>query len=147
MQNFEYRPLDASRRGVRMLQLQYPDKESNDCTSNLICCRLDQASLDDNPVYQALSYTWGDPNRVCTIIFNGQKISVGANLEEALQYFYSISYLGLLWVDAICINQNDKDEKNWQVQQMRDIYAQAEFVIAWLGAAQMEVILQWKNSQ
>jgi hypothetical protein len=91
--------------------------------------------LDDNPVYQALSYTWGDPNRVCTIILNGQKISVGTNLEEALQYFYSISYLGLLWVDAICINQNDNDEKNWQVQQMRDIYAQAEFVIAWLGAA------------
>jgi hypothetical protein len=38
-----------------------------------------------------------------------------------------------MWIDAICINQDDIRERGHQVQQMGDIYSQAERVLFWLG--------------
>jgi hypothetical protein len=40
-----------------------------------------------------------------------------------------------MWVDQICINQRDKDEKSHQVRLMDRIYEKAENVIVWLGPA------------
>jgi Heterokaryon incompatibility protein (HET) len=37
------------------------------------------------------------------------------------------------WIDAICINQNDIEERNAQVKRMRDIYTQLSYVLVWLG--------------
>jgi hypothetical protein len=39
----------------------------------------------------------------------------------------------VLWVDAVCINQNDFQERNHQVMQMGQIYSKAERVVVWLG--------------
>ena len=41
----------------------------------------------------------------------------------------------IIWIDAICINQEDNDEKGQQVQSMAKIYAKASRVIVWLGRA------------
>jgi hypothetical protein len=37
-----------------------------------------------------------------------------------------------LWIDAICINQADLDERKQQVQLMRDVYSGASRVVVWL---------------
>ncbi|TVY16139.1 Heterokaryon incompatibility protein 6, OR allele [Lachnellula arida] len=86
--------------------------------------------------FAALSYVWGDENVTGTIVVNGQEREVTANLEEALRAFCSRDeFTGgfKLWVDAICINQNDIVERGRQVRRMREIYGTAWTVVAWLG--------------
>jgi len=86
--------------------------------------------------YAALSYVWGNENRGCKIIVNDHEIEVTPNLAAALLTFRDggefHSNFGL-WVDAICINQEDLEERGKQVRKMRDIYGKAWTVIAWLG--------------
>src|SRR6202034_1027796 len=75
------------------------------------------------------------------IMINGYSMEVTTNLEDFLQG-YVISdkdeagqeRMGI-WIDAICINQSDIEERNIQVKRMRDIYSQASGAILWLGKA------------
>lgn len=95
----------------------------------------------DCPQYKALSYTWGspiyakkdDPILSAGIMCNGQTFSVGLNLMDALEEIGNSGYQGYIWIDAICINQQDMDERHSQVILMGDIYAFASEVIVWLG--------------
>ncbi|KAH8677658.1 heterokaryon incompatibility protein-domain-containing protein [Xylariales sp. PMI_506] len=94
--------------------------------------------------YVALSYTWGDPNDKRLIIVNGATVEVGANLEAALRVLQEKGPIqaGIkIWIDAVCINQADTDEKNKQVPHMRDIYQRALDVVVWLGEEREE---SWK---
>lgn len=86
--------------------------------------------------FAALSYVWGDSSDNETIYVNGHPMSVTKNLHSALLQLRKRLNKGLkLWVDAICINQKDIDERNLQVKRMGDIYREALKVIAWLGPA------------
>ncbi|KAI0413436.1 heterokaryon incompatibility protein-domain-containing protein [Xylaria grammica] len=88
--------------------------------------------------YVALSYAWGPPEPAATIIINGQSVKVRANLESALRQLRNMDYfksLGKIWIDSLCINQNDNAEKQRQVQMMADIYRNAGNVVVWLGPA------------
>ena len=98
-----------------------------------ITCSLEQALLDDNPIYEALSYTWGDAKEQTMILCNGSLLPVTRNLEEALQRLRYEDRTRRLWVDAICVNQQDNIERGYQVSIMRDIYSTADCVIVWLG--------------
>ncbi|KAB8277230.1 heterokaryon incompatibility protein-domain-containing protein [Aspergillus minisclerotigenes] len=89
-------------------------------------------------LYQALSYVWGSEMKPESIILNGCIFHVTANLHTALLYLRNRQLERILWVDAICINQDEGDqghEKSKQIPLMRTIYAQAERVIVWLGDA------------
>ena len=86
--------------------------------------------------YAALSYVWGDENKIGTIVVNGRETQVTRNLEVALRALcerpdFEDRYR--LWVDALCINQLDYEERELQVGKMRNIYGNAWAVIAWLG--------------
>jgi hypothetical protein len=86
--------------------------------------------------YAALSYVWGDEKDSRKIILNGRETTVTASLEKVLQAFSKDGEFEddfKLWVDAVCINQNDLDERARQLRRMRDIYGRAWAVIAWLG--------------
>ncbi|KAI1153315.1 heterokaryon incompatibility protein-domain-containing protein [Nemania diffusa] len=86
--------------------------------------------------YQALSYVWGDPADTIPILVNGQKFHATRNLNDALRQLRQAGDEFLekeIWVDAICINQNDLDEKSKQVPRMADIYSMADRVVIWLG--------------
>jgi hypothetical protein len=86
--------------------------------------------------YAALSYTWGDSNLSRQILINDYIFRVTDNLEEYLRAWVedpTPPYFGI-WIDAICINQQDLEERSVQVKRMRDIYQQAFVVAAWLGA-------------
>jgi hypothetical protein len=86
--------------------------------------------------YNTLSYTWGDPTNTRIIYVNDQEFAVTINLEAALRVLrnkYASEPRLHLWVDAICINQNDTDERNLQVKRMGEIYSQAFRVDVWLG--------------
>ncbi|SCO91981.1 uncharacterized protein FRV6_16109 [Fusarium oxysporum] len=64
---------------------------------------------------------------------NGHNFFVTDNLYEALHRLRAISDCRLIWIDQICINQHDLQERSQQASIMRDIYSKAELVNAWLG--------------
>ena len=92
-------------------------------------CTLDTVSLADHPRYTALSYVWGDANDRLPIHVDGLLFSATKNLALALQYIRKADQDQVLWVDAICINQADIDERNNQVSLMGTLYSEAEEVI------------------
>lgn len=85
--------------------------------------------------FEGLSYTWGDATVTGTIEFeNGSYLPIAANLESFLRYRRNPEESIALWIDAICINQSDIEEKNYQVQAMGRIFTLACPLTVWLGA-------------
>jgi hypothetical protein len=67
------------------------------------------------------------------IICDGQKVTVGSELYDALRRLRRPDRERLIWIDALCINQQDVRERNMQVGNMREIYSKADHVLIWLG--------------
>ena len=131
-----YQPLSRGQTRVLCLQAGFPD--------DLIISRLTPITLSENPNmkessrkhaldYEALSYTWGDPTPVHNIECNGCDLGIGRNLFTALKSLRSPESPRFLWIDAICINQNDVSERSEQIQYMTLIYRGAVLVLVWLG--------------
>jgi hypothetical protein len=87
--------------------------------------------------YDALSYVWGRPTDTMSYIILDDKYALPAmpNLDVALRRLRSPTVPRILWVDAICINQQSIEEKSTQITLMLDVYARAENVQIWLGTA------------
>ncbi|KAI0166475.1 heterokaryon incompatibility protein-domain-containing protein [Xylariaceae sp. FL1272] len=87
--------------------------------------------------YEALSWCWGndDPEYAVKILEDDKtfKIKVRRDLALALKYLRKSDEARTLWIDAICINQDDPEERNHQVQMMSRIYTRAKQVCIWLG--------------
>jgi len=98
-----------------------------------ISCITQVVSLDRAPAFSALSYAWGDPNLTESIYLDGESFPVMKNLKVALRYLRQQIEVRILWIDFLCIDQNDDDEKSWQVNMMGDIYRACENVFLWLG--------------
>lgn len=130
MSGYPYTPLGSERREIRLLMLRPGEPASP------IRCDLLQANLDASPSYTALSYTWGDTSVTKCISIGGQEALVTENLESALQHLRNPTCTVTLWVDAICVNQADPEERSSQVQLMRWIFGDASAVVIWLGPAQ-----------
>ncbi|KAJ4286528.1 hypothetical protein N0V90_013228 [Kalmusia sp. IMI 367209] len=88
--------------------------------------------------YIALSYTWGGQEKRAEMELNGCTISITENLFSALRHLRSEDKSQQLWVDAICINQEDPRERKHQVGQMKNIYQEALEVYVWLGESTPE---------
>lgn len=98
-----------------------------------ISCTIRVVSLDDSPRYETLSYAWGDAQVKEPIQLNGHVVEVTVNLFSALKHLRSQMEKRVLWVDALCIDQQDKDEKSWQVSMMGDIYTACSTGLLWIG--------------
>lgn len=96
---------------------------------------LRTVSLDQEPLYDALSYCWGDRSTTKPIVLDGNRVQVTENLEAALSQFRDDANGKevVLWIDAICINQQDPAERAHQVSIMGKVFSQAHQVRAWLG--------------
>ena len=90
------------------------------------------APLFSPPLYTALSYYWGTTARSSLIEIDGYGLPITANLEGALWRLRDKGEV-VLWVDALCINQDDDCEKNQQVLHMSHIYSTAKKVVCWVG--------------
>ena len=89
--------------------------------------------LETAPMYEALSYTWGDSKKERSISCGSKSIALTANLAAALVQIRSTDRPRTLWIDQICINQDDVDERSKQVALMGRIYSKAKNVVVWLG--------------
>ncbi|KAI3339729.1 heterokaryon incompatibility protein-domain-containing protein [Ustulina deusta] len=122
-----YNALDSSRQEIRTITL-IPGNAPEP-----VKCELNTVSLLDNPNIEALSYSWGNPRPTRKIFINGQRRAVGENLESALAHLRYSDRPRTLWVDSVCINQDDISERNSQVQLMGTLYSRTSGVLAWLG--------------
>jgi Heterokaryon incompatibility protein (HET) len=97
---------------------------------------LEVYDLENPPPYHAISYVWTHgPQDLRNIVLNGMEYRVRGNVHHILSR--CSSYLGprLIWIDTLCINQGDTNEKTLQVRRMRDIYKGAGQVLVCLGEA------------
>lgn len=124
-----YQPL-PSRGWFRLLTIRPSQHESS-----VISCTLQNHEMANCPSYEAMSYTWGDDKATETILVNGGHFTLRPNLFSALKSLRNVDDPRLIWIDAICINQQDESERNHQVWQMNNIYSHAAVVNVWLGSA------------
>jgi hypothetical protein len=122
---------------IRLLFIQpSPDRQRQ------IECTLRPFDFDAIPPYEALSYVWGahDPSTDEVISCNGHAVSVRQNLGHALRQLRRVDTERIVWIDALSINQRNKDEKSHQVPLMGKIYSQATRTVVWLGHGDAEMI-------
>lgn len=127
---FTYESLGKSQ--IRLLKL-FPGKKGDE-----LLCELEQTSLQKAPKYLALSYAWGNNVQDRSILVQTDhetwsELMVTSNLLAALVRLRHPSEICYLWVDQVCIAQNDDAEKSLQVQLMDLIYARAKKTVVWLG--------------
>ncbi|KAB8225061.1 heterokaryon incompatibility protein-domain-containing protein [Aspergillus novoparasiticus] len=118
-------PLNSARREIRLLTI-LPALRSK----APIKCSLQVASLDASPRYEAISYVWGDIQKKNDILLDGRTIQVPTNVRRILQRLRHRIQPRVIWIDYVCIHQDNVAEKNTQVPLMSAIYANATSVIA-----------------
>ena len=147
---YAYEPLSKDPDEIRLLKLM-PPSPSGDIEIEII-----HVPSSAPPAYEALSYVWGPPERTHEVLSRRLQRSVSPTPEEravsfrpfevrtghlavsrnlfiALQHLSFTKKPRLLWIDAICINQDDTVERSEQVNKMASIYGSAHLVILWLG--------------
>ncbi|PSS18561.1 hypothetical protein M430DRAFT_35062 [Amorphotheca resinae ATCC 22711] len=124
--SFRYVELDTAQHEIRLLRI-LPE------TSSIIQCELLHTSLENPRSYIAISYAWGDVEETRAIILDGHEFPVTESLWLALQRLRSRSFPVIVWADAVCINQQNTIERNFQIQEMAAIYSKAYSVAIWLG--------------
>lgn len=133
-----YHPLDPGNHEIRLLTSLKVD------TKDRVECKLMTVPLRSCPPFAALSYVWGEDADRVTIRVNGQTFQATKSLASALQYIprhWKVKFPGRdetelwVWADAVCINQNDPNERAHQVQLMKEIFSGAEVVMCWLPSS------------
>jgi hypothetical protein len=91
--------------------------------------------LSDQPNYDTISYVWGTAPASVEVDCNGGRLSISPTAYEMLLHLrlYRPDVSRPLWIDAICIHQNDLEEKETQVRLMPRIYVSATQVVVWMG--------------
>lgn len=142
---FQYRPLDLSSAEIRLLDI-LPGEFDDE-----IRCLLRHVSVNDKPDYEALSYVWGDTSVWLSALVKEISATQGAtgedcfgvakittNLDTALRYIRHTANVATFWIDALCINQDDVQERSAQVQRMGTIFGDAPRVRVWIGTTEQD---------
>jgi hypothetical protein len=132
MSQYRYSPLSSGHDSIRLLRLM-PDEDE---TANIQCELFEyslQKSCEKIYPYEALSYVWGSPDEKLPIFIHEHRFDITVNLRTALSRLRNHSLERILWVDAICIDQENFMEKTHQVNMMRSIYKKCMQCLVWLG--------------
>jgi hypothetical protein len=127
--DYQYESLADPRTYIRLLQICSIDE----CRDVPVHCKLTLWAFDAAPAYTAISYTWGDPNLLELILVDGRTMEVRQNCGSVLRQAWQLKGSGYIWIDAICINQTDNDEKSPQVAMMGSVYKKAVQTLACVG--------------
>ncbi|KAM0175384.1 hypothetical protein ACHAPC_009627 [Botrytis cinerea] len=138
MSSHLYSLLPENGNNIRLLRLLPSEDEAAPLHCELCNYSLQRSSIRTH-LYEALSYVWGDPKQTLSIYVDENQFQVTINLHAALLQLRDYSFERIIWVDAICIDQNNKEERKQQVQLMAKIYSSAHRVIVWLGEQTVEI--------
>lgn len=129
---YTYSPLDVGAGQIRLLALLPGEFHA----PVLVAIETTYLTSQIIPPYNALSYSWGAVDDTVSIQvgeFGDDTLAIPRNLGIALPYLRHIERPRVLWIDAICIDQRNPEERGHQVERMADIFRMATQVIAWLG--------------
>ena len=126
MSVYQYVPLPDNQ-SIRIFIL-YPGVEDAPVIGSLQFVNIDRAGS-----YEPVSYAWGDSMRTHSVMCSGAELILTTSLHDALRRFRLPDRPRRLWVDQLCINQDDVHERSQQVQFMNAIYRNASHVLVWLG--------------
>jgi hypothetical protein len=126
----KYLPLDYVLDEIRLICL-LPAAHHSDPLEALVAYKV----LHDETTYHGLSYTWGTEEASCPIYLNNQTFFIRKNLDIFLRAVRFPESRFVIWVDAVCIDQNNMLERNRQLSRMLQIYEGADRVLSWLGEA------------
>jgi hypothetical protein len=136
---YQHAPLDRHD-SIRLLEL-LPD-----VFGKPLRCIIHQYPRGYVVPYEALSYTWGDPVFPEQIYVGVDPASpsmpITQNLYNALQHLRKSDESRILWIDALCINQSNVEEKGHQVAHMGQVFSNAEVVTVWLGYSPSKRVLE-----
>lgn len=96
-------------------------------------CELIHADFRKTP-YETVSYCWGDPRDTTCVEIDGCTVEIPYSAAEALLHLRLIDEDRMIWIDSLCINQRDTEERGQQVAKMHDIYGHGARNLIWLGA-------------
>lgn len=125
-EKYHYKPL-SDPRNFRTLRIEPGARGSR------IHCSLHESRPGDGVKYLALSYLWGSPHIVAYVMVEKRYSLVTENLHAALQHLRSEQESLNIWIDQICINQQDQEERSQQVMLMHEIFSKSDEVLIWLG--------------
>lgn len=137
--NFRHAPLDHDQNSIRLMKITAVGNDGQ------IHCTIIHTTTD-YPHYTCLSYCWGSPDATENIFIDGKTYTVRRNLHSYLQCIGRFEPdRDYYWIDALCIDQDNPEERNHQVRLMGSIYSSAARVIAWLGPVpdNMKLALRW----
>ena len=130
-----YHDLQQISQQIRIIKLQ-PGVWSAKLEAELITVDI---STDERH-YEALSYSWGGYLMLRRLItLNSRSYLITDTVFNALKELRLPDQERCLWIDAICINQGDLEERGWQVALMDSIYQRAQKVIVWLGKGSVQL--------
>ncbi|ETN41110.1 uncharacterized protein HMPREF1541_03045 [Cyphellophora europaea CBS 101466] len=147
---FNYAPLNPTNWEIRLMRL-LPLKDDG-----VISLELASVPLSDfRGRFRAISYTWGPEQPMKDILVGDRYFRVRKNIYSFFQHCLNVGKLtasDYIWVDSICINQNDISEKNIQVGMMKYVFSYATSVLVWLGTTSRESFLvnefrNWRFSE
>lgn len=125
IKGFQYQPLRPSE--IRLIRL-HPVRSWS------IKCDIFHFPLDEAPSYTAVSYAWGDVGVEACIELHDITVPITVSLHGALEALRERRERHVwVWADALCIDQQNRDEKRNQLRLMTDIYKSAQSVAIWLG--------------
>lgn len=126
-----YNKLPKNSRRFRLLTIL----PNGDQTATVECTLMEKDIDEAKATYDALFYCWGDASLTVPAIVNGHTKRIIVNLDDALRQLRADAFPEpmIIWADALCINQDDTDERGHQVKLMGDIYRKGSKVRAWLG--------------
>lgn len=135
---FRYRKL-LHRDALRLLKL-LPAPTHQDIDAELIHIHDHPNRIQED--YEAVSWCWGTEKKDRLLRIRegdrAQHFPITANLEAALRALRYENTARYLWIDFICINQRNTQERNEQVPKMNEIYGKATKVCVWLGESTEE---------
>lgn len=143
IQHFAYTPLKVADYSIRILEV-LPDVEDRP-----VQVRLSESKTPLTQRYRCVSYMWGAPSdETYDIILNECSFTVRKNLYHFLRMAGRRFSNTPLWIDAICINQQDDVEKAVSVSRMAEIYSTATETLVWLGDdAEVSSALEWLDAK
>ncbi|KAK4508642.1 hypothetical protein PRZ48_002381 [Zasmidium cellare] len=124
--HYVYETIDSS--SIRLLTLA----PSADPASRIEVL-IQHCKRTENPGYAAISYTWGEEEANHAIYCDGSVIKVTKGCDDALRALRHASLPHNLWIDAVCINQGDLEERTQQVAVMGEVYRRASETFGYLG--------------
>ncbi len=125
--SFVYRPLENTSEQFRILVLRRRR------LFRLPSCNLEVARVQDETEFSACSYVWGSNNLTRRILVDNKQFLVTESAYQLLYQQQSFLLEKRLWIDAVCIDQSNSEEKQDQIAHMQLIYGRAKCVEAYLS--------------